>query len=91
METILQAASILGLMVVGGMCYSSVAVNLAVTWGPAGYETNIMDVINGIFPGLLSLLTVVGFYHLYKKRVNTLILIFGTIIVVCVLVALGIM
>lgn len=91
MDVVLQAASILGLMVIGGMCYSSVAVNFAISWGPAGYETNIMSVINGIFPGLLSLLTVLGFYKLYKKRVNTLILIFGTILLVCLFVVLGIM
>jgi fructoselysine and glucoselysine-specific PTS system IID component len=91
MDTILEAASIMGLMVVGSMCYSYISVNLALTWGPAGYETTLMSVLNGIFPGILNLGAVFLFYWLYKKGINTLILIFGTIITCGLFVALGIM
>jgi fructoselysine and glucoselysine-specific PTS system IID component len=91
MDTILEAASIMGLMVVGSMCYSTIGVNLALTWGPEGYETSIMDILNGIFPGILNIGAVFLFYWLYKKGVNTLVLIFGTIIACLIFVALGIM
>jgi mannose/fructose/N-acetylgalactosamine-specific phosphotransferase system component IID len=91
MNAILEAASVMGLMVVGSMCFSYISVNLALTWGPAGYETTLMSVLNGIFPGILNIGAVFLFYWLYKKKVNTLVLIFGTIIVCCALVALGIM
>jgi fructoselysine and glucoselysine-specific PTS system IID component len=91
MDKVMSAASILGLMVIGGMSYTSIGVNLALAWGPEGYQTNIMDVINGIFPGLLSLAVVFLFYWMRKKNVSTVIMLVGTIIVVCILTAMGIM
>jgi len=89
---VLEAASILGLIVIGGMVYSNIGVNLALTFGPPEALTSLNDVLNGIFPGLLGFATFFLFYWLLKaKKVNTLYLVFGTLIAVVVLVALGIM
>ncbi|HPX32485.1 MAG TPA: PTS system mannose/fructose/sorbose family transporter subunit IID [Erysipelotrichaceae bacterium] len=91
MNIILEGASILGLMVVGGMCYNTVRVNLAYTYGVEGAMTSLQSVIDGIFPGLLKLAVIFLFLNLRKKRVNTTVLVFGTLIVVVVLTLLGIM
>lgn len=89
---VLEAASILGLIVIGGMIYGNVGVNLALTFGPPEALTSLNDILNGIFPGLLSFATFYLFYWLLKKKkVNTLWLVFGTLAATVILVALGIM
>lgn len=88
---ILEAASILGLIVLGGMAYGYISVDLAITFGPPEALTSLNDILNSIFPGLLKLAVLFLFYWLIKKKVNSVILVFGTIIVTIILVALGIM
>ena len=89
---VLEAASIIGLIVIGGMIYSNVSVNLAITFGPEEALTSLNDILNGIFPGILSFGTFFLFYWLLKsKKVNTLWLVFGALIVTVLLVAVGIM
>lgn len=91
MSTILDAASTLGLMVVGGMTYSIVRINLAITYGPPDAVTSLQSVLDSIFPGLLPLGVVFLFLWLRKRRVNTLILIFGTIIAAILLTLIGVL
>lgn len=89
---VLEAASILGLIVIGGMAYGNIGVNLALTFGPPEALTSLNDILNGIFPGLLGFGTFFLFYWLLKKKkVNTLYLVFGSLAVTIILVALGIM
>ena len=59
---VLEAASIIGLIVIGGMIYSNVSVNLAITFGPEEALTSLNDILNGIFPGILSFGTFFLFY-----------------------------
>ena len=89
---VLEAASILGLIVVGGMTYGNISVNLAITFGPEEALTSLNDILNGIFPGILGFGTFFLFYWLIKKKkVNTLYLVFGALLGTILLVALGIM
>jgi len=89
---VLEAASILGLIVIGGMVCGNIGVNLALTFGPPAALTSLNDILNGIFPGLLGFATFFLFYWLLKyKKINTLYLVFGTLVVVIILVAMGIM
>ena len=88
---VLEAASILGLIVIGGMAYGNIAVNTAVTFGPPEALTSLNDILNGIFPGLLGFGTFFLFYWLLKKKkVNTLYLVFGALADTSVLDAVGI-
>ena len=91
MSVILDAASIMGLLVVGGMTYNTVRVNLAVSYGVEGAMTDLQTVLDSIFPGLLKLAVVFLFLWLRKKKVNNTLLIFFTIILVVLLTLLGIM
>jgi len=89
---VLEAASMLGLILVGGMCYTNIGVNTAITFGPPEALTSLNDLINGIFPGALGFGTFFLYYWLMKKKkVNTLWLVFGTLAACIVFTALGIM
>ena len=89
---VLEAGSILGLIVIGGMVSGNISVNLALTFGPEEALTSLNDILNGIFPGLLGFGTFFLFYWLLKKKkVNTLWLVFGALAATIILVALGIM
>lgn len=91
MNIVLEAASILGLLVVGSMTYNVVNIHLALTYGVEDAMTSLQSVIDSIFPGLLKLAIVFLFFWLRKKRVNNLILIFSTLIIVILLTLIGVM
>ncbi|MDP4109195.1 MAG: PTS system mannose/fructose/sorbose family transporter subunit IID [Bacillota bacterium] len=83
-EKLTEAAKIVGLVVIGGMVASMVAVSTPLTIGSAEGKIVIQDVINSIFPNLLPLLTTLGVWALLKKKVSTTI-------VLVVILALGIL
>ena len=70
-DKIFRGAAILGLMVIGGMIASMVSVNLAVSIGSGDSAIAINDVLNGIMPKMLPLLTTLGIYKLIKKGIST--------------------
>ena len=80
-EKIFSAASILGLLVIGGMVTSMVSVNLALTIGSGDSAVAINDIINGIMPKMLSLLTTYLIYVLIKKGIKVNYLLIGIVIV----------
>ena len=80
-EKIFSAASILGLLVIGGMVGSMVSVNLALTIGSGDSAVAINDIINGIMPKMLSLLTTYLIYVLIKKGIKVNYLLIGIVIV----------
>lgn len=92
MDKLMLAASMLGLLVIGGMTYSMIGTNFAVTFG-SGTESamTLQAALDSIMPGIAKLGIVGLFYWLLGKKVNTFLLIIGTIVVCMVLTALGIM
>ena len=85
MQCISQAATIIGLMVVGVMVATNVNVPIALTFGPANKP--LIDVINGIMPKILPLTFSWITYKLMKKGVSATWIMLG-IIVICLLGAL---
>lgn len=79
MKAITRATSILGLMMVGAMVAQMVNVPLNWTIAINGAQVVIQDVINGIFPGLLSIGLVFGLVTLIKKGWRPMSLVFGII------------
>ena len=75
-DKIFKGASILGLLVIGAMSASMVNVNLAVAFGSGESAIVIGDVINGIMPKMLSLVTTLSIYKFIKKgiKVNHILL-----------------
>jgi PTS system mannose-specific IID component len=72
-----KAASILGLMMVGALTASMVNVPLNWTISVGGASLVIQDVINNIFPGLLSILYIFVMVRLIKKGIRPTTLIFA--------------
>ena len=91
MDKIIFAASILGIMVVGGMTNSLITVSTPITFGVGKAMTKLQDVFDGILPGLLSLGFFGVFYYLNKKKVNVLWTIIGTVVFGIICAAFGIL
>ncbi|MCL2085264.1 MAG: PTS system mannose/fructose/sorbose family transporter subunit IID, partial [Oscillospiraceae bacterium] len=90
-EKIMSAASILGLMVIGGMSKSMVWTNFAIAFGPDDAKTALQSTLDNIFPGLAALGVIWLFYWLLGRKVNTFVLIILSMAACIVLTALGIM
>ncbi len=84
MSKLTYAASVLGLMVVGGMTAENVSVNFPLAFGSGDEATTLNDVFNNIMPGLMPLLfTLLVYYLLKKKNVKT-----TTLLLLCVAIGL---
>ena len=75
-DKIFRGAAIIGLLVIGGMVASMVSVNLGIQIGSGDSAIALNDVLNGIMPKMLPLLTTLGIYKLIKKgvKVNAILL-----------------
>ena len=89
-EKIFTAAAIIGLLVIGGMSASMVSINPVVAIGSGDNAIKLIDVINGIMPKMLSLLTTLGVYRLLKKGTKPNTILLGIIVVSVLLTAIGI-
>ena len=75
MEKLFLGASILGLMVIGGM----IALNISVPLNVIFAGTDLAATINSIIPCLLNLLFFGFIYWLVKKNVNVMVIMLGII------------
>ena len=89
-EKIFTAAAIIGLLVIGGMSASMGSINPVVAIGSGDNAIKLIDVINGIMPKVLSLLTTLGVYRLLKKGTKPNTILLGIIVVSVLLTAIGI-
>jgi len=86
MQRITQAATIIGLMVVGVMTATNVNVPIALTVGQGEAVKSVATILDGIMPKLLPLCLTWGTYKLMKKGASATKIMLG-IIVACVLLA----
>jgi len=70
MSSLTYGASILGLMVIGGMTSSMVTLHVSGAIGKGDDAQKIQNIIDGVVPNILSLLAVFLVYWLLKKDVN---------------------
>ncbi|WP_058271034.1 PTS system mannose/fructose/sorbose family transporter subunit IID [Olsenella massiliensis] len=94
MDRIKIAIQLFGIVVIGALSASYVKVSTPLSFAASADATPVVlqDVINGIFPNLLSLLLVVGcWFLLSKKGVSITKMIFGLMGVVLVLGLVGIL
>lgn len=80
MKSISYAASILGLMVIGGMSGSMVSIKVAGAIGQGESATKIQSIIDGVLPNMLSLICVLIIYWMLKKGFKTTTILFGIFI-----------
>ena len=78
MNKFMLAASIVGVMVIGGMTKELITVNTPVSIGSGDAAASIQEILDGIMPGMLSLGVMGIYYWLLKKKVNVIAMIVGT-------------
>lgn len=91
MDRVMHFASIVGLLVVGGMVASMVNITTPLQFQNGGTSLVLQDMLNTIFPKLLPLVFTLGVYKLIQKKVNTNALLIGTILFGLVMGGLGIL
>lgn len=90
MNSLTKAASIMGITMVGAMVASMVNVNMKWTINVGQASVVVLDVINSIMPGILSIALLFGFVALIKKGVKPITLVLGILVCAIVLAAFGV-
>lgn len=80
MQKVFYAASLIGLLAIGGMAAFMVSVNLGISIGSGDTAIAINDVINGIMPKMLSLLVTLGIFKLIRKGMKVNYILVGIIV-----------
>ena len=90
MQALTKAASIMGITMVGAMVASSVKVKLAWTITIGEASVVVLDILDSIIPGILSIVLVFGLMKLIKKGYKPITLVFGILVISIVLAFFGI-
>lgn len=77
MESLTLGASIIGLMVVGGMTSSMITIDLPMKIGTGENAVTLQSIFNDIVPNILNLGVFGAVFYLLKKEVNTLLILVG--------------
>lgn len=91
MEKITYGASVLGLMVVGGMTSSMVGFTTPLSFNMSGAEVKIQEIFDQILPGFLSLGITLFVLYLLRKGVKTNYILLGIILLGLVGKAIGLL
>lgn len=90
MESLTKAAGVMGVTMVGAMVASSVDVPLSWTIQVGETSVVVLDIVNSVMPGLLSIILVFGLMKLIKKGYKPITLVVGILLISVVLAFLGI-
>ncbi|WP_348635185.1 PTS system mannose/fructose/sorbose family transporter subunit IID [Lactobacillus sp. ESL0677] len=91
MDKFKDAAGILGVMVIGAMTQNMVVVKVVAKFGTGKTATSLQSILDGILPGLLSLVVLYIFYVLNKKKVNVLWQLLGATVIGVLLTVWGVL
>lgn len=92
LSTVTDAASILGLTVVGSLIYSSVKITTPLTFTFGDITLGMQEgVLDAIFPNLLAVILAFVVYKLIKKGVKLNWIILGILVFSCICSAFGIL
>ena len=91
MDKFMMAASIVGVMVIGGMTKELITVTTPLAIGTGDAAASIQEILDGIMPGMMSLGVMGIYYWLLKKKVNVIAMIVGTALFGILCVWLGIL
>lgn len=89
-SSLTKAASIVGIGMVGAMVASMVSVPVAWTISIGGASVVVADILDGIMPGILSIVLVFFMVRLLKKGISPIKIVFGVLIASLVLAYFGI-
>ena len=91
MQKLTCALSIVGLMVIGGMIATNVAITTPIAFDISGTAFSLQDTLDSIFPKLLPVAAFGILYVLNKKGVNVLAQIIAIMVLGVALGAVGIL
>ncbi|SAZ59078.1 PTS system, mannose/fructose/sorbose-specific IID component [Enterococcus faecium] len=91
LESFSLAASIVGLMSIGAMTSSLVRFTIPAVFKSKGGEINVQQMLDDIFPGILSLGLTFFVYFLLKKKVKVLWIILAIFVFSIVGVYIGLL
>ena len=92
LSTVTDAASILGLTVVGSLIYSSVKITTPLTFTFGDVTLGMQEgVLDAVFPNLLAVILAFVVYKLIKKGVKLNWIILGILVFSCICSAFGIL
>ena len=91
MNKLTLSMSIVGLMVIGAMVASTVAVTTPIAFNISDTNFSLQETLDSIFPSLLPLAVTLGLYKLNRKHVNVLVQVIGIMILAVILGALKIL
>lgn len=74
MESVMEAASIVGMMVVGAMTMEMTAINFITQIGSGEEASTLQDILCGIFPGFPVLMLFGVVYWMLKKKISPLLI-----------------
>lgn len=86
---ITKAATILGLIMVGGMISSTVSISTNFAFTVSGTEYKIQEILDQIFKGMLPMLATIACFGLVRKKVSANKIIIGILILSMILAAVG--
>lgn len=91
-EKITQAATLVGMMMIGAMTAQSVTVSTPLKLALGGKDPLVLqDILNSIMPGLLPLATMLLVFYLIRKKVKIVYLLLGILVLGIVGALLGIL
>lgn len=86
---ITKVATILGLIMIGGMIPSTVSISTNLAFTISGTEYKIQEILDQIFKGLLPMLATLSCFYLVRKKISVNKIIIGILILSMILAAVG--
>ncbi len=91
MTKVIGALGIVGVMVLGAMCDSTVAVNIPIAIGVGEETSTFQQILDGIMPGALGMLAFWIYYKALDKKASPMLLIIITMVIGVVGVYFGVL
>lgn len=86
---ITKAATILGLIMVGGMISSTVSISTNLAFTVSGTEYKIQEILDQIFKGMLPMIATLACFALVRKKISANKIIIGILVLSMLLAAVG--
>lgn len=91
-KSIIDALGVLGLFMMGCMAASYVTITTPIAFEMSGKEFVLQDTLNGILPGILPLVAVMGLYFFFQKKgMKVTQAMLGFTVILIVLAVIGIL
>ncbi|MDO4436421.1 MAG: PTS system mannose/fructose/sorbose family transporter subunit IID [Coriobacteriaceae bacterium] len=81
MQKVMTAVGIVGVMVVGAMCKGMFWASMPIPIGTGESAQTLQDILDGVMPGMLGLISFWIYYYFLSKKVNPMVLILFTMII----------